>query len=91
MPRYIDADKLIAEYDRVHIGAPGGARKLMENAPTADVVEVKYGKWISVEGDVIFKCSNCDAEISTSWNYENDDMFSYCPCCGAKMKGGERE
>ena len=40
MPRYIDADKLIAEYGRVHIGAPGGARKLMENAPTADVVEV---------------------------------------------------
>jgi hypothetical protein len=40
MPRYIDADKLIAEYDRAHIGAPGGARKLMVDAPTADVVEV---------------------------------------------------
>ena len=40
MPRYIDADKLIAEYDRVHMGPPGGARKLMEDAPTADVVEV---------------------------------------------------
>ena len=40
MARYIDADALIAEYDRVHIGAPGGARKLMVDAPTADVVEV---------------------------------------------------
>ena len=38
MARYIDADALIAEYDRVHIGAPGGARKLMVDAPTADVV-----------------------------------------------------
>ena len=38
MARYIDADMLIAEYDRVHIGAPGGARKLMVDAPTADVV-----------------------------------------------------
>lgn len=37
MARYIDADKLIAEYDRVHIGVPGGARKLMVEAPTADV------------------------------------------------------
>ncbi len=36
--RYIDADALIAEYDRVHVGAPGGARKLMVDAPTADVV-----------------------------------------------------
>ena len=48
----------------------------------------KVGKWLSVESDVIFKCSLCDAEISTSWDYENDDMFNYCPCCGAKMKGG---
>lgn len=38
MARYIDVDKLIAEYDRVHIGAAGGARKLMVEAPTADVV-----------------------------------------------------
>ena len=38
MPRYTDIDELIAEYDRVHIGAPGGARKLMEDAPIADVV-----------------------------------------------------
>ena len=33
-------EDLIAEYDRVHIGAPGGARKLMEDAPTVDAVEV---------------------------------------------------
>jgi hypothetical protein len=37
MPRYIDADKLIAEYDRVHVGPAGGARKLMVEAPIADV------------------------------------------------------
>ena len=38
MARYIDADALIAEYDRVHIGQAGGARKLMVDAPAADVV-----------------------------------------------------
>lgn len=32
--RLIDADALLAEYDRVHVGPPGGARKLMEDAPT---------------------------------------------------------
>lgn len=37
---YIERDVLIAEYDRVHVGEPGGARKLMEDAPAADVVEV---------------------------------------------------
>lgn len=40
MVEYIDRAKLIAEYDRVHIGPAGGARKLMVDAPTADVVEV---------------------------------------------------
>jgi hypothetical protein len=40
MAEYIDREKLIAEYDRVHIGEPGGARKLMVEAPAADVVEV---------------------------------------------------
>lgn len=38
--RLIDANALIAEYDRVHIGEPGKARKLMEDAPTIDAVEV---------------------------------------------------
>ncbi len=29
----ISRKALLAEYDRVHIGPPGGARKLMEDAP----------------------------------------------------------
>ena len=38
--RLIDANALIAEYDRVHIGEPGKARKLMKDAHTVDAVEV---------------------------------------------------
>lgn len=37
---YIERNALIAEYDRVHIGPAGGARKLMVDAPTADVEKV---------------------------------------------------
>lgn len=37
MARYTDIDKLIAEYDRVHVGPAGGARKLMVEAPIAEV------------------------------------------------------
>lgn len=44
MPRLIDADALIAEYDRVHIGEPGKARKLIEDAPTIE--PERTGKWI---------------------------------------------
>ena len=38
--RLIDADALLAEYDRQHEGEPGKARKLIEDAPTVDDVPV---------------------------------------------------
>lgn len=38
--RLINADALLAEYDRQHDGEPGKARKLIEDAPNVDAVEV---------------------------------------------------
>lgn len=43
----ISRKALLAEYDRVHIGPPGGARKLMEDAPAVDAVPV-------------IRCKDCD-------------------------------
>lgn len=40
MARLIDADALLAEYDRQHEGEPGKARKLIEDAPTVAAVPV---------------------------------------------------
>lgn len=37
---YIEREVLLAEYDRQHTGEPGRARKLIEEAIAADVVEV---------------------------------------------------
>lgn len=53
----IDADALIAEYDRVHVGAPGGARKLMENAPTIEAAPERarpMEEWDEDYGDVLW-------------------------------------
>ena len=58
----------------------------IENAPTMDAVEVVHGQWISDEGDVLFHCSECETQISTSWDYD-DLQWNYCPNCGAKMDG----
>ena len=38
--RLIDADSLLAEYDRQHEEEPGKARKLIEDAPTVAAVPV---------------------------------------------------
>lgn len=40
MAEYIEREALLAEYDRLHTGEPGRARKLIAEAPAADVVEV---------------------------------------------------
>lgn len=40
MARLIDANALLAEYDRQHKGEPGKARKLIEDAPTVAAVPV---------------------------------------------------
>ena len=86
---YIERAALLAEYDRVHVGPPGGARKLIEEAPAADVVEVRHGEW-RFEHDPIndpkkyfvrIVCSCCGLKTGQKSNY--------CPNCGAKMDGKE--
>ena len=78
---YIDRNALIAEYDRIHIGPAGGARKLMVDAPAADVVEVERGSWLPqmLMGGETVCCSECKTIGSPSWNW--------CPNCGADMRG----
>lgn len=85
---YIERNALIAEYDRVHIGPAGGARKLMVDAPTADVAEVKHGEWRGkpIAGYSDIKCSVCNTRF-----VQETGTWSYCPECGAKMDGGKEE
>ena len=85
----ISRKALLAEYDRVHIGEPGKARKLIENAPT---VEVVHGRWIDKKIDNFrmweVRCSECDwVGISNYDAYNEPYDFNYCPNCGAKMDG----
>ena len=65
---------------------------IIENAPTADVVEVKHGMWIEYNypGAECVYCSKCKEE------YYPDDLLlgandypNFCPHCGAKMDGGK--
>lgn len=94
--RLIDKDALIAEYDRVHVGEPGNARKLIENAPTIE--QRKTGKWIDYigkdlgienqwlrdDGKTVFvQCDQCKSLYVR--NFMSD--WHWCPRCGCKMEG----
>ena len=76
--RLIDANALIAEYDRVHIGEPGKARNLIEDAPIVEAVE-------------IVRCRDCKHRYSDSWcEYVDDDDNFYC-ARGERKEGADNE
>lgn len=92
----ISRKALIEAYDKAHKGPPGGARKLMEEAPAVDAVEVVHGEWEFGElGPVgaTVKCSNCGWGVNAAdpilWLEYSGHKF--CGNCGAKMDGGEEE
>ena len=62
-------------------------REVLEDTPTADVAEVRHGEWDYEDSDVgwtDYSCSVCRNIITTS--ADEDELYNYCPYCGAKMK-----
>lgn len=92
MKDLIDRQALLAEYDRHHVGKPGRARKLIEDAPSAEP-ERKKGEWIYGENDGQdgWFCSECGFFIPWYYEYyglDNIDFISdyrTCPKCDANM------
>lgn len=86
----ISRSALLAEYDRAHVGEPGGARKLIEEAPAVDAEPVRHAEWIpweinGKETKLFMTCSGCRRY---QWPRNEVPLFRYCPKCGAKMDGG---
>ena len=69
---------------------------VIKSAPTADVVEVRHGKWVETQeplGWCDVDCAECSV-CHESWIIDEDSsiddyecMWHYCPHCGAKMDG----
>jgi hypothetical protein len=91
MPRYIDAEEAKKAW-YIELGitskrAAIGVDMVFDRIPTADVEEVRHGKWkeiIDEKEDLFFRqkfyCSACG-----EWNTYG--MTAYCPKCGARMDG----
>lgn len=94
MPEYIEREKAyeLARTDEYYsdfhrsMADLTSLKELLEDVPTADVVEVRHGEWIPNQ---YFKghyyCSKCTRHIEDT--SENPSInFPYCHC-GAKMDG----
>ena len=98
MSDLISKAALLAEYDKHHVGAPGGARKLIEAAPTIDAVPVVRCRYCSpdgcggVEWDLEDICVSMTLQrgkliIGNEYGDEAEVPIRHCPICGAEMRG----
>jgi hypothetical protein len=70
-----------------------GFEVIIDKIPTADVVEVKHGKWIKPSGALnVFSesyliCSECNVMLPVMKELYH---YDYCPNCGARMDAKEK-
>lgn len=73
-------------------------RRIILRQPTADVVEVKHGEWIKTDRGIRTNVNTgqpmrvyyCDCSCC-GWHTGHQGIeFKYCPNCGAKMDGGNK-
>ena len=93
MAEYIEREALLAAYDAAHEGAPGRARKLMVDAPAADVVPVRRGRWIDGADSFGAKrgefrvCSRCNICFPRDDRVTSPQLWRGCPNCFSRMDG----
>ena len=100
MAEYIEREALIKRANEVSGGSfsTGFILSAILNAPTADVVEVRHGKWLSAY-EYALKIRETDkdrldfAKADKVWKFcpyceqQVKWLFNYCHNCGAKMDG----
>lgn len=89
MGRLIDREKLIAEYDRVHVGPAGGARKLMEEAREVQAIPISwiegYLDWLnSMDNDFATRNTLAISAMLKKWEMETDCGPDACEIGGQK-------
>ena len=83
MAKYVDADKMLKEYEH-GIYDTTDLAEMLYYMPAADVQEVRRGRW---ETEIITDALGCKhAYYACSLcGKASDDEYTYCPNCGAKM------
>ena len=95
--RLIDANAL---KEKMTVAALGGHKRILvcgviDDAPTVDAVPVKMGNWIAVDYktmehgfvEIYPNDGVCCSECRTCFRKSRLLIRSYCPNCGADMRG----
>ena len=78
MTEYIKREDLMERVGRWQLNTREAIAEMVMSVPSADVVERKRGEWYD-RGSLSCRCSNCGCK--------SPEEFSFCPNCGADMRG----
>ena len=91
MAEYIEREALLWEWKtspkyKCHVAS---LAQCIHDAPAADVVEVRHGRWDEVYGSDTIRCSCCRKRLD-AYYADGVPFFEpdYCPNCGTRMDGG---
>ena len=88
--RLIDVDAIPWSVDGVG-DIPVITKQEIEEMPVIDAVPVRHGKWVDegyyadYRNERAYRCSECGWHMITF----PDELFRYCPMCGARMRREE--
>lgn len=80
MTEYIRREDLMERVGRWQLNTREAIAEMIMSVPSADVVERKRGEWFD-RGSLSCRCSNCGCKSTKE--------YSFCPNCGADMRGRE--
>lgn len=91
--RYIDIDAILKRFEEIHWNESDLLNcynadwivSFIETQPTADVQEVRHGKW------QLDRFDNAWCSVCHHCGSNNAEVSDYCPNCGAKMDGGKKQ
>lgn len=100
--KLIDADALMPKlkfireaehqiYGKESWGFASKCITAVEDAPTIE--ERKTGKWIEQDDGwdgVYYECSCCKEAFTLIDGTPSDNLYNFCPNCGADMRGGQK-
>lgn len=102
MAEYIERSVAIAKLTALEVTEPNAtmadAKRVLADIPAADVAPVVHGRWEdSIDewlGTDVYTCSKCRESYVLVEGTPKENLWHYCPNCGAKMDiedGGDND